>query len=153
MCYSVHTLINEVKTMTARKDIRRVIIPPKYTKRFESEKLKVEKLTKISMTDQQYAAHLVMWALDQKPLPNKAIFDDLADALNKLLKRDYRNTCQHDETERQGFIWEVCRTCGEKWSDDRCPKPEWSDPEEWGVAENALANYKALDKKTDDKGE
>lgn len=38
----------------------------------------------------------------------------MADALRSVLKRDQRNTCQHDETRRGGAIWEICCLCGQK---------------------------------------
>jgi hypothetical protein len=64
---------------------------------------------------------------------------DLLEALESLLSRDERNTCQHEETHRGGTIWEICDSCGAKWSDDRSPKPEWKDPEEWANARAAIA--------------
>jgi hypothetical protein len=57
---------------------------------------------------------------------------DLAvDALKKLLQRDMRNTCQHEETHRGGVIWEICDSCGASWEDHLGGKPEWKDPIEW----------------------
>lgn len=62
----------------------------------------------------------------------------LRKALAKLLDRDERNTCQHDETHRGGFLWEICDGCGAKWADDEGGKPEWVDPPEWIEARAAL---------------
>lgn len=63
----------------------------------------------------------------------------LLEALEALLARDERNTCQHDETHRGGAIWEICNSCGMQWSDERDPKPEWKDPKEWIEARAAIA--------------
>lgn len=57
--------------------------------------------------------------------------DRLRKALKALLKRDEINTCQHEETHRGGFLWEICDDCGAKWADDEGGKPEWKDPPEW----------------------
>lgn len=64
----------------------------------------------------------------------------LREALRALLDRDERNTCQHDETHRGGFLWEICDQCGAKWADDEGGKPEWKDPPEWVEARAALAS-------------
>jgi hypothetical protein len=56
-----------------------------------------------------------------------------------LLARDILNTCQHDSTYRGGVIWEICEGCGAKWADDRGGKPQWKDPVEWVLAEEAIA--------------
>lgn len=66
----------------------------------------------------------------------------LAQALEALLKRDERNTCQHEETHREGFIWEACDGCQCRWSDDRNPKPKWVDPPEWTEAYRILNLYR-----------
>lgn len=62
----------------------------------------------------------------------------LKKALKALLKRDEINTCQHEETHRGGFLWEICDSCGAKWADDEGGKPEWKDPPEWVEARLAL---------------
>ena len=62
----------------------------------------------------------------------------LREALKNLLDRDERNTCQHEETHRGGFLWEICDVCGAKWADDMGGKTEWKDPPEWVGARDAL---------------
>jgi hypothetical protein len=62
----------------------------------------------------------------------------LREALKNLLDRDERNTCQHEETHRGGFLWEICDVCGAKWADDMGGKTEWKDPPEWVAARDAL---------------
>jgi hypothetical protein len=62
----------------------------------------------------------------------------LREALKNLLDRDERNTCQHEETHRGGFLWEICNVCGDKWADDMGGKTEWKDPPEWVAARAAL---------------
>ena len=62
----------------------------------------------------------------------------LREALKNLLDRDERNTCQHEETHRGGFFWEICDCCGAKWADDMGGKTEWKDPPEWVAARAAL---------------
>jgi hypothetical protein len=62
----------------------------------------------------------------------------LQEALKNLLDRDERNTCQHEETHRGGFLWEICDVCGAKWADDMGGKTEWKDPPEWVAARAAL---------------
>lgn len=51
--------------MTTRKDIRRVIIPARYAQRFDEGKNKAEQDIMGTLTEAQYAARLVCWALDQ----------------------------------------------------------------------------------------
>lgn len=72
------------------------------------------------------------------------LIKELHDALSALLKRDMRNTCQHEETHRGGSIWEICSQCGAKWADDTGGRPEWKDPKEWGMAQEALDKAKAF---------
>jgi len=62
----------------------------------------------------------------------------LREALKNLLDRDERYTCQHEETHRGGFLWEICDCCGAKWADDMGGKTEWKDPPEWVAARAAL---------------
>lgn len=52
--------------MVARKDIRRVIIPPKYAQRFDESKAKAEQDIMGSLTEAQHVARLVIWALEQQ---------------------------------------------------------------------------------------
>jgi len=75
--------------------------------------------------------------------PPKQINVELLEALEGLLRRDERNTCQHEETHRGGAIWEICDQCGEKWADDEGGKPVWTDPPEWVLARAALAKARA----------
>jgi hypothetical protein len=72
----------------------------------------------------------------------KSVNDELVEALEKLLFRDEKNTCTHEETHRGGFIWEICDHCGAKWADDEGGKPEWIDPPEWEKARKAIAKAK-----------
>lgn len=51
--------------MTTRKDIRRVIIPPRYAEAFDASKAHAEEVTMCKLTDAQQVARLVCWALDQ----------------------------------------------------------------------------------------
>lgn len=59
--------------------------------------------------------------------------------IKALLKRDEKNTCQHENTERGGVLWEICVDCGQKWADDEGGKPKWKDPQEWVDARAVLA--------------
>ncbi len=63
----------------------------------------------------------------------------LRESLKKLLDYSERNTCQHEDTHRGGFLWEICDVCGAKWADDMGGKTEWKDPPEWVAARAALA--------------
>ena len=74
----------------------------------------------------------------------RATWDALREALETLIKRDKRNTCQHEETHRGGVIWEICEGCGMKWADDRGGKPKWKNPTEWDAAESALTAANAV---------
>lgn len=67
---------------------------------------------------------------------------ECAEALQALLRRDERNTCQHDTTHRGGAQWEICDLCGAQWADDEGGRPKWKDPQEWIVARAALAKLK-----------
>lgn len=69
----------------------------------------------------------------------KVINADLLEALTAVLRRDQRNTCQHDETHRGGVLWTICDACGAKWADDEGGKPDWEDPPEWTAAYAAIA--------------
>jgi len=62
----------------------------------------------------------------------------LREALKGLLDYSERYTCQHEETHRGGFLWEICDVCGDKWADDMGGKTEWRDPREWLAARAAL---------------
>lgn len=64
--------------------------------------------------------------------------NEIIDIIQELLNESYRNTCMHEETHREGIIWEVCDRCGCRWSDDRNPKPPYSEPEIWVQAEKLL---------------
>lgn len=65
---------------------------------------------------------------------------ELVAALKRLLDRDMKNTCTHEETHRGGFLWEICDQCGAKWADDEGGRPEFQEPDEWSKALSALAN-------------
>ena len=74
------------------------------------------------------------WMIEQLsalPTPSEGLTERYRAALRALLERDMRKTCQHDETHRGGFLWEICDQCGAKWADDEGGKPEWRDPVEW----------------------
>ena len=62
------------------------------------------------------------------------------EALRKLLRYAECNTCQHEETHRTGFRWEVCDLCGAKWADDEGGKPEYVDPPAISEARAALGD-------------
>ena len=47
-----------------------------------------------------------------------------------------RNTCQHEDTHRGGFLWTICSDCGKKWADDEGGFVPYSDPP-------AIANLRA----------
>lgn len=66
------------------------------------------------------------------------------EALAKMLHRDERNTCRHEETHRAGYLWEICETCGMRWADDEGGRPEFTPPNEWQIAESAIAKLKPL---------
>ncbi len=64
--------------------------------------------------------------------PVASIKDDhssLRETLEATLRHLYDVTCAHENTHRGGAIWTICDDCGQKWSDDRNPKPEntWPD--------------------------
>jgi len=44
--------------------------------------------------------------------------------LKNLLDYANRNTCLHEETSREGVLWEVCNYCGMRWADDKGGKPD-----------------------------
>jgi len=67
---------------------------------------------------------------------------ELLEALEAMLARDQRNTCQHEKTHRGGSIWEICNWCGCKWADDEGGKPDWVEPKEWVKASAAIAKAK-----------
>ena len=69
-------------------------------------------------------------------------------ALQKLVSSIEADTCLHEETHRGGSIWEICDQCGEMWSDDKNPKPEFSWPDGYEDVVNFLANH-PQDPKTD----
>ena len=43
--------------------------------------------------------------------------------LRSVLEYAERETCTHEETYRGGAIWEICDSCGAKWSDEEGGKP------------------------------
>ena len=47
----------------------------------------------------------------------------IVQAMKDLLRRDERNTCQHENTHRGGVLWEICDECGAEWADDQGGKP------------------------------
>jgi hypothetical protein len=85
----------------------------------------------VKTADAMFAADARISALEEE---NKR----LREALNAVLDRDQRNTCQHENTHRGGYLWEICDECGAKWADDEGGKPEWEDPAEWILARAAL---------------
>lgn len=70
--------------------------------------------------------------------------DRLVKALRGLLNYAERKTCLHDETHRAGLIWEICDSCGKKWSDGEGGKPldahMW--PKEIEYAQGVLDEWK-----------
>jgi hypothetical protein len=81
--------------------------------------------------------------LERELTAARAEVEALRAALQDLLARDERETCQHEETNRGGAIWEICDGCGSMWADDKGGKPEWIDPPEWVKARAALTKEKA----------
>jgi hypothetical protein len=91
--------------------------------RYSNEKLRKEKLYRYPDPEAAQLRVQVAKLTEQRDLA--------VDALKKLLQRDMRNTCQHEETHRGGVIWEICDSCGASWEDHLGGKPEWKDPIEW----------------------
>ncbi len=54
--------------MTARKDIKRIIIPPKFAAQFEASKAQTEQDIMTPLTDAQHAVRLICWALAQREI-------------------------------------------------------------------------------------
>ncbi len=54
--------------MTARKDIKRIIIPPKFAAQFEASKAQTEQDIMTPLTDAQHAVRLICWALAQRDI-------------------------------------------------------------------------------------
>ena len=71
------------------------------------------------------------------------IAKELLEALQGMMQRDERNTCQHENVRRGGVIWTICEDCGSKWADDEGGMPEWRDPKEWIAARAAIAKAEA----------
>ena len=80
----------------------------------------------------------------------RALLVEAGEALDRLLRRDEINTCQHDETHRGGVLWEICDSCGAKWAEDEGGKPEWKDPQEWIDARDIISKIKIEMKNYDD---
>ena len=59
-------------------------------------------------------------------------------ALQALLARDEKQTCQHEETRRGGIIWTICNACGRSWADDQGGFTPFVEPPEWTQAYAAL---------------
>ncbi len=103
-----------------------------------------------SLTDWQVDA--VMRALITTPPPPDAMAERVAalvEAAKRLLDRDQINTCQHENTHRGGYLWEICDDCGRKWADDEGGKPEFTPPQEWIDVMAALAAMKGDQPQTD----
>lgn len=79
-----------------------------------------------------------------------ALLREAGEVLDRLLRRDEINTCQHDETHRGGVLWEICDSCGAKWAEDEGGKPEWKDPQEWIDARDIISKIKIEMKNHDD---
>lgn len=71
------------------------------------------------------------------------IVEGLAKALSDALDYVDRNTCEHEDTYRGGFLWTICRECGRKWADDEGGFVPHTDPEPIAAARSALAAYRA----------
>jgi len=52
-----------------------------------------------------------------------ATFKSILDTLERVLMYADSHTCLHEDTHRAGTIWEICTSCGKKWSDDEGGKP------------------------------
>ena len=83
--------------------------------------------------------HAVARAIMSAREANRQRIEALEAALKRLLDRDERNTCQHEDTHRGGFLWTICDACGSKWADDEGGKSDWQDPSEWVQARAALS--------------
>jgi hypothetical protein len=71
------------------------------------------------------------------------IVERLAKALSDALDYVDRNTCEHEDTFRGGFLWTICRGCGRKWADDEGGFVPHTDPEPIAAARAALTAYRA----------
>jgi hypothetical protein len=60
--------------------------------------------------------------------PRDALIAELVGALKAAVDHIERDTCDHSETHRGGFLWEICDSCGRKWADDQGGKPEFHWP-------------------------
>ncbi|MDD3263447.1 MAG: hypothetical protein PHT94_00965 [Candidatus Nanoarchaeia archaeon] len=78
------------------------------------------------------------------------VVKDLIDSTKILLKKDFKNTCSHDEVYRGGAIWTICSQCGKKWADDEGGMSEYQDPEEWDDAQKAIDNGEELLKRLEE---
>jgi hypothetical protein len=54
--------------------------------------------------------------------------DRLAAALGRLISDAEGQLCAHEETERGGTIWTICKQCGAKWADDQGGFPGYQRP-------------------------
>ena len=66
----------------------------------------------------------------------------LIEAAEALLKRDERNTCQHENTIRGGTLWTLCQDCGRKWADDEGGFPGFQEPPEWEALREAVSGLR-----------
>lgn len=78
------------------------------------------------------------------------IVKDLVNSTKILLKKDFKNTCSHEEVYRGGAIWTICSQCGKKWADDEGGMPEYQDPQEWDAAQKAIDNGEELLKRLEE---
>lgn len=82
---------------------------------------------------------------DEEALATATLMADapsLLKALEKAVAHIERNTCLHEETYRDGAIWEICHQCGAKWADDEGGKPEFKWPEHVEQARALIAKHK-----------
>ena len=66
------------------------------------------------------------------------VSEDVRKALSNLVNYVERNTCQHEETHRGGFLWTICDECGRRWADDQGGFVPYFDPPELAQAKRVL---------------
>ena len=91
------------------------------------------------LVEERDTARRLLGAATQMQIETQAKLTKAVGVIKALLERDERNTCQHENTERCGFLWEICLDCGYKWADDEGGKPMWKDPQAWVDASAVLA--------------
>ena len=83
-------------------------------------------------------------AAETTPDPRDEVIALLVEAAKALVSFASINICDHSQTHRGGFIWEICDDCGAKWADDQGGKPEYLEPAEFANMRAALAAAKEV---------